>query len=107
MTLVDELTTITGIPKKILMKLVATAKFSILQSLEEMILKKDNLCEVDLEIGILLISLEDEELKFKFIPSNSLEKDIIETIQTGKNPMEENIYNNITSALEKTYRELL
>ena len=89
MNLINDLSNLTSIPEKILEKLSDNIMFSILQSLEETLIKKESVCEIDMNIGSLLISLEDDNLKFKFIPSKTLEKEIIKTIEEGKNPMKE------------------
>ena len=107
MSLINDLNNLTNIPEKILEKLSDNVMFSILQSLQEMLIKKETLCEVDMSIGNLLISLEDDNIKFKFIPSKKLEKEIIKTIESGENSMKELLTKNMVATLEKTYKELL
>lgn len=107
MELINDLTNLTSIPEKFFEKLESNIMFSILQTLEEALINKSSECEIECGIGTLFISLEEEGLKFKFIPSKKLEKEIIKTVEQGKNSMEAVLTTNMVSTLEKTYRELL
>ena len=44
--------------------------------------------EINIGIGTLLISDDQDIVKYKFIPSESLEGSINETLRTGKSPLE-------------------
>ena len=107
MEIIKDLADLTSVSEKIFEKLSNNIMFLILQNLEETINKNEKICEFDLTLGKLLISLEDDELKFKFIPSKKLEKEIIKTIEEGQNSMEKILISNMISTLEKTYKELL
>lgn len=107
MTLTNDLTNLTSIPEKFFEKLDDNIIFSISQTVEEMLTKNETSCEIESGIGTLIISFETGELKFKFIPSKRLEKEVIKTIETGKNSMENVLTSNMVSTLEKTYKELL
>lgn len=107
MEIIKDLADLTSVSEKIFEKLSNNIMFLILQNLEETINKNEKICEFDLNLGKLLISLEDDELKFKFIPSKKLEKEIIKTIEEGQNSMEKILISNMISTLEKTYKELL
>lgn len=107
MTLIDDLSAMTSIPTKTLNKLVDCSSFAILQTIEEMITNKETSCEVDFTNFKLLISLEEDDLTFKIIPSKDLEKLIIKTISNKKNVMDEIIVGNMVDTLLKDYKELL
>lgn len=107
MEIIKDLNSLTSIPEKILEKLSDNILFLILQNLEETLIKKENVCEINLNLGILIISIEEEELKFKFIPSKKLEKEILKTLELNENSMNQILTNNMINALEKTYKELL
>ena len=107
MEIIKELNNLTSIPEKIFEKLSDNIMFLILQNLEETLIKKESICEIDLNLGTLIISIEEETLKFNFIPSKKLEKEILKTIENGENSMQEILINNMVSTLEKTYKELL
>ena len=107
MEIIKDLNSLTSIPEKILEKLSDNILFLILQNLEETLTKKENICEINLNLGTLIISIEEEELKFKFIPSKKLEKEILKTLELNENSMTQILTNNMVNALEKTYKELL
>lgn len=107
MEIIKDLNSLTSIPEKILEKLSDNILFLILQDLEETLTKKENICEINLNLGTLIISIEEEELKFKFIPSKKLEKEILKTLELNENSMTQILTNNMVNALEKTYKELL
>ena len=65
------------------------------------------LSEIDLGFGTLLIKLEDDIIKYKFIPSSVLETNIKETVQKKKNPLVAAVDESLVSKIERCYKELL
>ena len=107
MTLIDDLSAMTSIQPKVLNKLVDCSTYSILQSIEEMITKQEDSCEVDFTNFKLIIKIDEDSLVFKIIPSKELEKAIVKTISTKKNAMEPIIIGNMVDTLLKDYKGLL
>lgn len=107
MTLIDDLSAMTSIQPKILGKLVDCSSYAILQSIEEMMIKQETSCEVDFTNFKLVITIDEDNLVFKIIPSKDLEKAIIKTISNKKNAMEPIIVGNMVETLLKDYKDLL
>ena len=107
MTLIDDLSAMTSIQPKVLNKLVDCSTYSILQSIEEMITKQEDSCEVDFTNFKLIIKIDEDSLVFKIIPSKELEKAIVKTISNKKNAMEPIIIGNMVDTLLKDYKGLL
>ena len=63
--------------------------------------------EIDLGFGTLLIKLEDDSVKYKFIPSNALETNIKETVTKKKNPLIAAVDSSLVQKIEHCYKELL
>lgn len=107
MTLIDDLSAMTSIQTKTLNKLVDCSTYAILQSVEEMVVKQENKCEIDFTNFKLIILIDEDELMFKIIPSKDLEKALIKTISNKKNSMEPVLLNNMVDTLVRDYKELL
>ena len=101
-----DVSTITNIPEKYLLKITEAEKYSICESITELNLLNDVMEEFDLGIGKLIICLEDEIVKYKFIPSESLENTIKDSIKSGKNEFELKLDSSLCSRVESLYRDL-
>ena len=67
---------------------------------------EDNI-NIDIDIGILNISLLDGVIKYKFIPNKSLEKQIIETYLKNNSPIIEALEQAIIDRFENIYKDLM
>ena len=67
----------------------------------------DGEVELDIGIGCLYISVANDELKFNFTPSADLEKQIINSIDSGKSYLQEVVESRIGSRMAKLYKELI
>ena len=64
----------------------------------------ENTAEVDLGFGILTISFNNNEIKYRFKPSNSLEKSISNTVINERNDLALHIENSLISKLTNVYK---
>ena len=64
----EDLSTITTIPKNSIDKLFEKEEWCICQNIEEQLGNKDVLTEIHIGIGYLSILLEDNTIKYKFVP---------------------------------------
>ena len=105
--IVNDLYAITGIPKLTLENLITKTNTCIGHAVWESLTTKDTITEIDLGIGILYIKLEGDNLKYKFIPSASLEDVLHFTVLNKTSPLVAKVESSIQKKIENTYKELL
>lgn len=62
--------------------------------------------ELDLYIGKLYVLVQDEQIKYKFIPSKKFENMMSKTVQTGESPLIRTIETTLRDRLQSTYKDL-
>lgn len=105
--LVEDLVKVTTIQKATLDRLCNISIDCIGHSLYESINNSDNITEITLGIGTLLMKLEDDSISYKFIPSNKLENTLIDVAQKKESPLTKAVEKSIVDKIEKTYKDLL
>ena len=105
-SLITDLHTLTSIPIASLDKLVEKSMWCICSDIEESILDKNNITKIDIGIGDLYIKLEDDLIKYKFIPSSQLESAIKNTVINGKNILTDTIETTLAARFVNTYKDL-
>ena len=105
--LYNDLATITNSNKDIFNKLVKNSNFLICNYLEDTTLNNENLCTIDIGIGVLKIIIEEDTVRYNFIPSKELETEIINTLENNQSYLTSVISSKLTSQLNKLYDNLL
>lgn len=105
--LIDDVATLSTINKKQLVKFLDLIYYSINEAIEEDILDGESVSDIDIGIGELHISYVENELKFKFIPSQFLEASIIDTIKGKQNNLEFVLDKNLIEKITKVYKEII
>lgn len=103
----SDISLLTTINEKALDKLTDKVLWCISDAVEKALLNNDNIAEIDLGFGILMISILDNNVKYKFIPSKNLEKSVNDTIINEKNilvdVLEESLVNKITNVYKDMF----
>lgn len=102
-----DLSVLTTIPEDSLNSLSEKSIWCICHSVEENTLRGETLTEVDLGIGSLLVSSEEDIIRYKFIPNNHLEESVKETLLNKKNPLELKLERGLVNKIVKTYKNIL
>lgn len=105
--LINDVSALTSINEKLLNKIVDVVVYSINDSVAESILSKENVTQIDTGIGTLSILVNDNELKFKFVPSAKLRESIISTIKNEENTLTNTLETNIADRFTKLYKEIV
>lgn len=105
--LIDDLSILTTIPDKALNKLVNKSYYCINEAVLDTLLEDKNLVEIDIGLGILYIQILDNSIKYKFIPSNELEKNVKNTVINNKNNLQNVLENNLVTKIVNAYKDLL
>lgn len=107
MDLIKDIATISSIPYASLIKLFDKAEDCICYGVDESIKNFEELCKIDVGFGYLYIKYEEDKLYYKFSPSLSLEKKLVDTLSNGSSPLVTNLEKTISSRIMNAYKELL
>lgn len=99
-----DLSTLTTIDESVFTKLITKVEWCISDGIEKAILSGDNIVNFDIGIGILSINIDDNNIKYKFKPSQKLEKVIINTVENEGNSLILNIEDSLISKLTNVYK---
>ena len=107
----EDISTLTAVPEKILNRLVAAASYAICQNILEDNASDETLSgvkEFDIGIGTLYIKYmpEEDDIKFKFKPTESLRKNIHSTYKEGSNLMRNLLSKRLGQKLLEVYKDL-
>lgn len=105
--LIDDLATTTQIAKYTLGKLETEVESCIAHAVFEGLSEGVMTTEVDIGIGVLYIRREQDSVKYKFIPSQSFERLINDTIITKTSPLIERAESSLRERIEAGYKNLL
>lgn len=105
--LIKDLSKLTTIPIDSLCLLSNKAIWCICDEVEDTILNGETITTIDIGIGNILIKNEEDEVKYKFIPSKELENNIIDTTINKKNPLKIIIEKTLINKILNTYKDVL
>ena len=105
--ILDDICQITTIPTASMQKLFDKVGFCVTNAVYEGYLNKQSMVELNLGIGTLIVLIESNELIYKFIPSNKLEKNIIDSIRHNKNPLDIKLEDTFANRILHTYKDIL
>lgn len=101
-----DLSAITNIDEVYISKLFDKLKWCISDGVSEAEYQNDDSLLCDLGIGKILLTIEQNSVKYKFIPSEELEDLVIKTI-LGDVSFERAIEKNLVGKITKVYKDLL
>jgi hypothetical protein len=104
--LTKDISTLTGISVLTLEKIISKVISSICYDVQESTLNKNEISEIDIGIGNLMIKNLGGEVAYKFIPNSKLNNSVIETLKTGKSPLENSIEIALRDKVAKIRKEL-
>lgn len=105
--LVTDISSITSISKLALENLVEKSCNCICHCVQESVLNQESVTSVDIGIGILYIKFENDEIKYKFIPSKKLEDCVSFTVLNKESPLVFALETALKNRIENSYKELL
>lgn len=104
--LLSDISNIYSIRTSIFNKLIELAELCICDYLVETKLHDDDLLEINIGIGKILILVLEDSLEYQFIPSTKLEQLAYDSILKLKSPLEKKVERGIEEKLISTYKEL-
>ena len=104
--LIEDVSKLTTIPEKSIDKLMQKFIYCICEQIQEDILENKEISELDLGIGILYIKYEGDSIRYKFIPSQVLEKAVYNTVVKKLNLMETALNEALAKKFIDVYKDL-
>lgn len=103
--LIEDLSCLTGVRQNLLNDLVTCTNSIISHDIVETIMNKEKVTIVNIGIGYLYFTNEDNIIKYKFVPSEKLEKVIVSSYKK-KNELSVKIEDSLSRKISECYKEL-
>ena len=104
--IVEDVSKLTTIPEKSLVKLEQKFIYSICEQIQEDILEDKEMSELDIGLGTLYIKYLGDEIKYKFVPNATLEKAVYNTVVKKLNLMETALNEALAKKFIDVYKDL-
>ena len=105
--ILDDICEITTIPNASMHKLFDKIGFCIANAIYEGYLNKQQIIEVNIGLGTIIVSIDSNQLVYKFVPSCKLEKNIVDSIRNNKNPLDIKLEETFVNRILNTYKDML
>lgn len=105
--LIEDISTLTEVTEKTLEKLVNVSNYCISHAIHEAHCEKRDLTTIDLGIGELTIRFIEQGIQYRFVPSDVLEKMIVQTVVGKTSPMITRVETKLQDKIDKAYKEVL
>lgn len=105
--IIKDVSTLTTIPELNLTKLFNIINKCISHDIVECLKNNEDVCIEDIGIGNLVINLDSDELKFKFIPSQQLQTTVLNSIRYGESELVIEVEQLLKDKIINTYKSLL
>lgn len=105
--LITDIAKLTTIPEKNLEKLSLLGIYCIVGAVMTAKLSGKDTVDIDTGIGNLAINFEDDQVKYKFIPSSNLEVSVKTAILNEQNLLEGLLENSLINKVTATYKDLI
>lgn len=104
--LIKDLSNLTDIPEKYLNKINTNELYIINDGVYNSIKSGKGVEEFDIGIGTLVIGVDGNTLKYKFIPSTELENSLKFTVKTNKNSLKISLEKSLVNKILELYEDL-
>lgn len=105
--ILDDISTISTIPYTQLLSVADNMSHCICHQVLENSISGENVSEIDIGIGTLYVIQYEDNLKYQFIPSAKLEKELIQTLDTKCSPLIDKAGEILQKRIISAYKEML
>lgn len=105
--LIKDISTLTDVTENTLNKFTSICTHCISHAVHESDCLHEDTTKIDIGFGELHIKIDEESIRYKFIPSKELEHSLIRTVTTHTSPIITTLETNLQEKIDRTYRELL
>ncbi len=105
-SLAEDLSVLTGVAKSNIETLVNRAVSIIGHDVAESLCNKEFVTEVDIGIGTLVISIQQDQIMYRFVPTKKLEGIVNNVYKTGTSPILLEVDDTLGRRIANTYKDL-
>ena len=105
--LIKDLSVLTATDRRTFDKIVQNAIFCICDYLENAALNNERECSIDIGLGCIKLKIDEDTIRYSFIPSHNLETGIVNTLENQQNLLVSVIDSALINKLNKLYDNLL
>lgn len=106
--IVDDISNITKVRKKILSSLNSVASDCIVDHIDDAVKQCEDIVECNIGIGTLTIDINEDCVNYYFKPSNSLERGVVSVVAYGeKDTLTRDLEDSLENKILSTYKELI
>lgn len=102
----DDLSTLTNIPVRYYDKIENNLKYILIDGINDAIISNENTVEFKFDIGSLLIGIDNNTVRYKFIPSETFENDLKSKIKYGQNLLKDKLESSLIDRITSLYKDL-
>lgn len=106
-SLSQDLSNLTRIPSSLMEKLIQDCIYILSYDVAEMLKENEVTGVVDVGFGTITFVVEEDTLKYKFIPSSRLEKSIQTTLAEGISPLDKKVESKLSKKILAAYKDLI
>lgn len=103
---IEDLSTLTTIPVTSLAKLIDKSILCIEDEVLNSFLNNEDIISLNIGIGKLVIKIEENLIRYRFIPSKKLEDGVKEALASKKSSLETTVEQHLIDKILKTYKDL-
>ena len=103
---IEDISKVTTVPRITLQKLLEKSEMCVCHNILEQILRGETYICTDILFGELHLNIDDNEVKFKFIPSSQFEDMLVKTISEQRSPLITAVEDGLAENLLNVYKEL-
>lgn len=103
----SDLSKLSNIPEDTIEKFLTLTSYCISNTVYESLLNNEQLTELDMGFGTLIVKHDLKDLKLKFIPNAGLEMDLNNVNSGGKPALYHKIEKAIIAKLNDLYKEII
>lgn len=104
-SLKKDLSTLTTINESTLSKLTDKIEWCISDTVEKSIYQRDTEANIDMGFGHLIINFDNNQIRYKFIPSEHLEKVVIDTVVNETNGLVVTLEDSLIQKMTNVYKD--
>lgn len=104
--LTEDISKLTNIPYRTLLKLVTKQEFAIASVVKDNVLDGNSTMSIDIGYGNLIICVDDDVVKYRFVPSSKLNDKVKAAINNGDSmiyQLEQSVKNKILSQYKEMF----
>lgn len=102
----EKIAILSTINKKNLDRLSELGALAFVDVVKNAIMNGEKQLDVDIGLGVVTVNMENEVMRFRFVPSAKLKEGIASLSEGGKTELENLLESTLKTKIENTYKDL-